>query len=135
METSESIILLDVPDGDGSFERAFLESTGHGTVICHGPAHATLCPILQKDGSCQQVEQAHGIVFSLDLDRPQHRAILRRYQEIIAEDVPIGVVVKPGQEVHYADELANVHVWVNTPSAGQLDGFAAAVDAADRVME
>lgn len=135
MEAIESVILLDVPDGGGEFARSFLESTGHATIICHGPAHATLCPILRHDGSCPKVEEAHGVVFQLDLDRPQHRAILARYQEILHEDVPIGVIVKAGQDEQYAEELGNVHVWVKEPSVGQLDGFAAEVDAADRVMQ
>ena len=43
------------------------------------------------------VDSAHGIVFLLDLDRPQHRAILRRYREVVRADVPIRAVVKPGQ--------------------------------------
>jgi hypothetical protein len=134
-EPIDSPILLDIPDGAGAWERDFLEKAGHRVVICHGPAHATLCPILQRGGNCDVVTEAHGIVFSLDLDRPQHRAILKRYQEVIREDVPISVVVPRGQEETYAAELAGVHVWIETATAGQLDGFAAEVEAADRLLE
>jgi hypothetical protein len=135
MEPIESPILLDIPEGLGDFERDFLEKSGHRTVVCHGPAHATLCPVLEKAGSCEMVDEAHGIVFSLDLDRPQHRAILKRYQEVVREDVPISVVVKEGQDKEYASELSGVHVWVAEATAGQLDGFAAEVDAADQSLE
>ena len=131
MEPIESPILLDIPEGLGNFEREFLEKSGHRTVVCHGPAHASLCPILEKAGTCDMVHDAHGIVFSLDLDRPQHRAILKRYQEVVRDDVPITVVVREGQDETYADVLAGVHVWVEEATAGQLDGFAAEVEAAD----
>jgi hypothetical protein len=135
MEPIESPILLDIPEGLGNFERDFLEKAGHRTVICHGPAHASLCPILGKAGSCSLVDEAHGIVFSLDLDRPQHRAILRRYKEVVREDIPISVVVRQGQDDTYADELSGVRVWVEEATAGQLDGFAAEIEAADRAIE
>ena len=77
------------------------------------------------------VEGAHGVVFQLDLDRPQHRAILQRYREVLADDVPLWVSVRPGQEVEYAERLADVRVVVGDLGVTELDGLAALVDAAD----
>ena len=127
--TNERSVILDVTPGDGRFDTRFLEATGHPVLMCHGPDHGTLCPIL-KDG-CSMVEDAHGVVFQLDLDRPQHRAILRRYQEVLADDVPLWVSVRPGQDVEYADWLTGVQVVVGEPGVADLDAFAALVEAAD----
>ena len=129
MVTNERSVILDVTPGDGQFDTRFLEAAGHPVLMCHGPDHATLCPIL-KDG-CSMVEDAHGVVFQLDLDRPQHRAILRRYQEVLADDVPLWVSVRPGQEVEYAELLEDVQVVVGEPGVADLDAFAALVEAAD----
>ncbi len=79
------------------------------------------------------VDDAHGIVFRLDLDRPQHRVILKRYQEVIADYVPLVVVVEPGQEERYADILTDVQVWVGEPTIAELDGFAARTESADEL--
>jgi hypothetical protein len=93
-----------------------------------------VCPLLH-DGSCELLDSAHGVVFQLDLDRPAHRTILARYQEVLREDTPIRVVVRPGQDEQYADLLAGCQVWTHEPTAGELDGFAAQVEAADRASE
>ena len=122
-------VILDVTPGDGRFDRRFLEAAGHPVLMCHGPDHGTVCPIL-KDG-CSMVDDAHGVVFQLDLDRPQHRAILRRYKEVIADDVPLWVSVQPGQDTEYAELLANTRVVVGEPGSADLDAFAALVEAAD----
>ncbi len=133
-EASErGTILLDVSEQeDVSFDKEFLERTGHPVLVCHGPGHATLCPILAGTG-CAVAEGAHGIVFKFDLDRPQHRAILARYREVLDENVPIRVVVTPEHAVQYAGLLADIQVWTHEPSAGELDGFAAEVEAAERL--
>lgn len=125
-----SLILVDVPHGE-SLAADFLEDLGHPVLLCHGPAHATLCPILSGKG-CTMVEGAHGIVFELDLERPQHRAILKRYKEVVRDDVPIRVVVTQEQTVKYSELLKGVRVWTHRPNVGDLDGFAAEVEAADR---
>ena len=125
-----SLILVDMPEGE-PLEAGFLEDLGHPVSVCHGPAHATLCPILSGKG-CTMVEGAHGIVFELDLDRPQHRAILKRYKELVRDDVPIRVVVTPDQSIKHAELLKGVRVWTHRPGIGDLDGFAAEVEAADR---
>ena len=129
MDAEESFI-LDVTPHDGTFDSDFLERLGHPVLVCHGPDWGTACPILK--GSCAMVDQVHGVVFQLDLDRPQHRAILKRYKEVIAEDVPIWASVQPGQEDQYAELLEGVDVVIGEPGPADLDGFAARVEAADR---
>jgi hypothetical protein len=128
-------ILIDVSAGsDIAIDKSFLEGLGHPVVVCHGPPQGHLCPILSGTG-CPMAEDSHGIIFELDLDRPQHRAILRRYRELLAEDVPIRAVVSAEQQEKYADALAGVEVWSREPTAGDLDAFAAAVDAYERLEE
>ena len=122
-------LILDVTPADGEFDRTFLEKLGHPVLVCHGPEMGHLCPILK--GGCDMVNAAHGIVFQLDLGRPQHRAILRRYQEVVRDDVPIVAVISKGQKQQHGDLLAGIHVWESEPTASELDGFAAEVEAAD----
>jgi hypothetical protein len=126
----EQSIILDVTPSDATFDRRFLEGIGHPVLVCHGPDVGTVCPILK--GTCSMVENAHGVVFQLDLDRPQHRAILKRYQEVVAEDVPLWASVRPGQDRKYRELLRGVQVVVGEPSVADLDGFAAQVEAADK---
>jgi hypothetical protein len=97
--------------------------------MCHGPEH-DVCPLLVDD-ECEKLNAAHGIVFQLDLDRPKHRAILKRYQDVVAEDKPIVAVVRQGQKAKYRELLAGVQVWESEPTAAELDGLAATVEAAD----
>ena len=124
--------ILDVTPGDHEgFERGLLEGTGHPVVVCHGPGAQDYCPLLEE-GSCDEVNLAHGVVFKLDLDREYHRRILETYKETIPDDVPIAASVKPGQEDTYADLLESLFVWSHSPNASDLDGFAALVEAADR---
>ena len=126
------LILLDVTPGTGGeFDRSFLERTGHDVVVCHGPEHGGLCPLLAGTG-CDMVDRAHGIVFALDLDRAQHRAILQRYRDVTRPEVPIQVVVRPGQRAKYAELLTEFEAWEHEPTVAELDGFAAGVEAADR---
>lgn len=128
------VVLLDVLAGAGDFDRSMLERLGHPVVTCGGPDVKTLCPILGGEG-CPKFDQAHGIVFELDLDRPQHRAIVDRYRQLGRDDLPIRVVVQPGQQRRYADLLATVQVWDHEPTIADLDGFAAQVEAVDRAAE
>lgn len=128
------VILLDVPPGgEGEFDASFLERTGHPVVVCHGPADH-LCPLLGGQ-ACPKYDTAHGIVFELDLDRAQHRAILDRYRALSRPDLPIRVVVRPDQAARYRDTLAGVEVWAREPTVADLDGFAARVEAADRFTD
>jgi hypothetical protein len=128
MDAEESFI-LDVTPTDGTFDSDFLERLGHPVLVCHGPDWGSACPILK--GSCAKVDQVHGVVFQLDLERPQHRSILQRYQEVLPEDVPVRAVVSQEQADTYADLLRGVQTWLDEPTAGDLDGFAAEVEAAD----
>lgn len=124
-----STILIDAPDGS-SVDLGFLEHLGHPVLVCHGP-EGSACPITET-GHCTMAEQAHGIVFMLDLDRPQHREILSRYRQVLREDLPIGVVVSdPAQAAEHADLLAGFRVWDHAPAAGDLDALAAEVEAED----
>jgi hypothetical protein len=132
MEPRLGMIVIDVAAGAAAdFDRSFLERNGHGVVVCHGPDDGTVCPLLSGAG-CDAVDGAHGVVFALDLDDAQHRAILDRYREVIAPDVPIRVVVGPGQREAYRELLDRFEVWERDPTAADLDGFAAEVEAADR---
>jgi hypothetical protein len=132
MDDPQGVVLLDVsPGAAGEFDRDSLERMGHPVIVCHGPADK-LCPLLGGQG-CHKFEQAHGVVFKLDLGRAQHRAILRRYQQLARDDMPIRVLVPPTVAEGNADLLAGVEVWTHEPTVADLDGFAAEVEAADRL--
>lgn len=131
-DTDHGVILVDIGnDETGEFESSFLERLGHPVVTCHGPAQGTVCPLLAGDG-CSKFDEAHGIVFELDLDRPQHRAIVERYRLLAGGDLPIKVLVAADQAERYRELLADLEVWTRQPTAADLDGFAAEVEAADR---
>ena len=132
MTEPHGMILIDVTPGVGeAFDRSFLERTGHEVVVCHGPEHGAVCPLLTGT-ACEKVDGAHGIVFALDLDRPQHRAVLQRYHEVTRPEIPIRAVVRPGQRTQYAELLEPFEVWEHEPTVADLDGFAAGVEAVDR---
>jgi len=131
-ERQQGAILLDVSAGAaGEFDRAFLEKLDHPVLVCHGSAAKEICPILGGTG-CPLFEEAHGVVFALDLDQPQHRAILGSYARQARPGVPIRVVVRPDQAERHAALLAEVEIWAHEPSVADLDGFAAEVEANDR---
>src|ERR671911_1931617 len=101
----EGVVLLDVSPGDaGEFDRATLERMGHPVLVCHGPSAEAPCPLLAGRG-CPKFEQAHGIVFKLDLGREQHRAILSHYRHLAPPDVPIRVLAVPADAEPYAELL------------------------------
>jgi len=125
-------LILDVTP-NGRSDRAFLEKLGHPVLVCHGPEMGHLCPLLK--GHCDMIDAAHGVVFQLDLERPQHRAILKRYQEVLPDDVPIAVVVQEGQHEKYSELLSGIQTWEDEPTVSELDGFAAEVEAADWTRE
>ena len=126
-------MILDVTPGDHEgFERHLLEGMGHLVEVCHGAGDHGTCPLVEE-GTCQLVEQAHGVVFKLDLDREYHRRILARYRETLSPDTPIAVAVKPGQAERYADLVEGMYLWNHQPTSADLDGFAALVEASDRM--
>ena len=126
---SGSYILFDLPKGDTPVDGHFLEGLGHPVEVCHGPAHE-VCPLLTGMG-CPLAEDAHGIVFEFDLDRPEHREILEKYKTALRSDVPIRVAVPPDQIARYSDLLKGLKVWDHEPVAGDLDALAAEAEAAD----
>ena len=126
-----SVVLLDISAGTGEFDRSILERLNHPVVVCHGPEASQHCPLV-AGGECSKFEQAHGIVFELDLDRPEHRAILRKYRALAKPDMPIRVITRPGQAEHHASLLEGVETWNHEPNVADLDGFASEVEAADR---
>ena len=131
-DSSQGPILVDIGIEDsGEFETSFLEKVGHPVVICHGPSDRSLCPLLAGQG-CVKFDEAHGVVFELDLDRPQHRAIVEKYRELAGADMPIRVVIHADQVERYVSLLADLEIWTRRPNAADLDGFAAEVEAADR---
>jgi len=126
-------VLLDAEPGDGAdFDRRMLERFDHPVEVCEGPEEGTLCPLLGGSG-CDKFDKAHGVVFKLDLDRAQHRAIVEEYRRAGHEDMPIRVVCSPDQAVRYAELLSGVEVWEHDPTVADLDGFAAEVEAFDRL--
>ena len=128
----EGVILIDAMAGSDAFDSDMLERFGHPVRVCHGPDHGGLCPLLAGTG-CEDFNDAHGILFELDLDRPQHRAILRRYRDIARPEVPIRVVTTAEQADRHAYMLEDIEVLTHSPTVSDLDGFAAEVEAADRV--
>lgn len=135
MGSQPSLIHFDVPHGDAEAHAALMERLGHPATVCHGPAENDLCPILEAEGECPLIDAAHGVVFEFDLDREQHRQILHKYLEVIDDEVPVRVIASPDQAERYADLLRGVDVWTHEPTAGELDGFAALVEAADQDRE
>ncbi|MDJ0771284.1 MAG: hypothetical protein QNJ12_21020 [Ilumatobacter sp.] len=131
MADTELGVILDVTPGDHeAFERDLLEGMGHQVMVCHGPDQRVECPLIEH-GVCESVDSAHGVVFKLDLAQPKHREILAAYKRTIPDDMPIAVAVQPGQETEFAELLDGLYVWSHTPTAAELDGFAALVEAAD----
>lgn len=133
MKAVRSVVLIDAPEGSADFDQEMLERMGHEVIVCHGPKHKELCPILRQGGQCALVDDAHGIVFELDLDRPMHRAILRRYQEVVKEGIPIRVLLRPGQAEQYAELLESIETWTQDPDVADLDAFSARVEGYERV--
>ena len=125
-------MILDVTPGDHErFERRLLEGMGHRVEVCHGPEGHTTCPLL-AEGTCRLVDEAHGVVFKLDLDDDEHRRILGAYRTTLPPDTPIAVAVRPGQHDEHAELLDGVFVWNHDPTPADLDGFASLVEASDR---
>ncbi len=127
-----AIVLLDTEPGDSAeFDRSILDQLGHPVIVCPGPENKHLCPLLGGEG-CPKFEEAHGVVFELDLNRAQHRAILKKYRELGRPEMPIRVVVRPGQAERYRSLLDAYEVWDHLPTVADLDGFAAEVESLDR---
>jgi hypothetical protein len=125
-------ILVVAPSGTSTFDRDILDRLGHDVTICDGPGPDQPCPLLAH-GDCPLFDDAHGIAFELDLDQATHREVLGRYGELAPLDRPIRVVVRPGQAERHGALLDRFEVWTSEPTVAELDGFAAEVEAADRL--
>ena len=130
MEARQSIIHFDVPHGSAEEHAHLMQRLGHPATICNGPGDGQ-CPLLVPEGSCPLIEEAHGVVFEFDLDDARHRNILRRYLEVIDEETPVRVIASPEAAERHRDLLRGADVWTHEPTTGELDGFAALVEAAD----
>ncbi len=126
-----SRILVDSPDSKAVFDKDILSRMGHGILACHGPDSNTMCPILEE-GHCELVDDAHGVIFQLDLDEENHRDILKRYVEVLDPDIPLRVKVRPGQDETYSSLLDGMEVWTSEPSVTDLDAFSSRVEAYER---
>jgi hypothetical protein len=124
-------VLLDVlPGAEQAFDESFLSRNGVAVRVCAGPGEG-VCPLVEGHG-CRDFDDAKGIVFELDLDRPKHRAVLEHYRTLSGEGTPIRVVVTPEQAERYCQELSGVEIWTHEPTAADLDGFIARVEATER---
>ena len=119
--------ILDVnPDPDAlGWEQDFIGRLEDHVVGCRGPSAIGDCPILRGE-SCSKIEAADGVLFQLDLDRPDHRGILGRYKKLL--DVPIRVVCAPDQVDRWARLLRGVEVVTPPFGPAALDAFAAEVE-------
>ena len=125
-----TILLDSPPDLDETPIVSVLSRLSHPVELCHGPDDGPPCPILAGE-RCEKLSRAHGIIFCLDLDRAEHREILREYRRQVPTNVPLRVVVQPGQDRTYAELLRGIPVWTPEPGPLELDAFAAMVEAAD----
>jgi hypothetical protein len=133
-EKRGGVVLLDTGSAaDEAFDVSFLERNDHPVLVCHGPGADTTCPLLSGEG-CELFGAAHGVVFQLDLDHPEHLAILEQYRDL-RPDLPIRVVARPDQADRYGELFSAFEVIVHDPTAADLDGFAAEVEANDRMAE
>jgi hypothetical protein len=125
-------VLLVVPEDADHFTASILEKLEHRVITCHGPTSSRHCPLVHGQG-CAWYNEAHGIVFALDLRRPEHVAIISHYERLAASagrELPIRVIVPAGSDAPV--RLGDVPTWYGDPTVAQLDGFAALVEATDR---
>lgn len=109
------------------WDQEFLGRMEIPMLRCTGPHGPGKCPILRGQ-PCGKIQKADGILFQLDLDREDHREILRLYIEML--DVPIRAVVSEEQQQRYAELLKDVEVVTPPVGPSMLDAFAAEVESA-----
>lgn len=122
------VILIVGTSPETDIERIFFERGEHDVKVCPGPERKHLCPLLET-GHCPLFESADGVVYHLDLDRAQHRAILHHYREM-APALPIRAIVREQDTAEYPELLADIELWSHEPTVSDLDGFAAEVESA-----
>jgi hypothetical protein len=131
MEDKTRVLLDVLPGAPSEFDESFLARNGLAVTVCAGPDDSHPCPLVEGHG-CRQFEEAAGVLFALDLDDPEHRAVIERYQELAREGTPIRVIVSEEQAEQYRDVLEGVELWTHEPTAAELDGFAARIEAWNR---
>ena len=97
------------PGRDGSL-------VGCPVALCRGPAPDQTCAGV-TGGGCGEFDwnDEEAVVFGLDLDRPQHRAILLHHRRL-GQDLHPRAVVTPEQAVRHASLLRDVRVWFDMGS-------------------
>ena len=120
-------VILDVnPDPDAlHWEEDWLERQDVDVVRCGGPHAPGDCPLLEGK-ACGKIAKADGILFQLNLERPDHRQILKTYSEML--DIPIRAVVSEADRDQYRDLLTEVEVVTPPMGPAGLDAFAAEVE-------
>jgi len=120
-------VILDVnPDPDALYwEEDWLERQDVDVVRCGGPHAPGACPLL-RGKACGKIVKADGILFQLNLERPDHRQILKTYSEIL--DIPIRAVVSEVDRDRYRALLTEVEVVTPPMGPAALDAFAAEVE-------
>ena len=86
-------VLLVVPEDADQFTACILQKLEHRVITCHGPTGRHDCPLVHGQG-CAWFNEAHGIVFALDLRLPEHVAIVRHYEDLarsVGHELPIRV--------------------------------------------
>jgi len=130
----EGHVLLDALAGQGErFDVSFLERNLHPVTVCHGPTAGRVGPLLGgDDASCTTPPTA-----SCSNSTWIAASIGRSWSATakLKPDIPIRVVVRAGQAERHAAALAGVPAWRHDPTAADLDGFAAEVEAADRYVQ
>jgi hypothetical protein len=94
-------------------------------VRCGGPHTPGACPLLEGE-ACGKIVKADGILFQLNLERPDHRQILKIYSETL--DIPVRAVVSEADRDRYRDLLAEVEVVTPPMGPAALDAFASEVE-------
>jgi hypothetical protein len=120
-------IILDVnPDPDAlQWEEDWLERQDVDVVRCGGPHTPGDCPLLEGK-ACGKIVKADGILFQLNLERSDHRQILKTYSETL--DIPVRAVVSEADRDRYRDLLAEVEVVTPPMGPAALDAFASEVE-------
>jgi len=120
-------VILDVnPDGGAlAWEQNFLERLEVHVERCGGPSKEGGCPLLIGQ-PCGKIAHADGILFQLDLDRDDHREILKRYAQTL--DVPISVVTTREKAERWDEAVRDVEVVTPPVGPARLDGFVAEVE-------
>ena len=125
METLDTV-LVDCRS-ELSWETDLLRQRGHDVVYCPGSPLGASCPILGGD-FCAKVAAASGVIFDLDLDRAEHRAILAKYRGLLGPEIPIRVLIREDQVAAYPELFEPVQMWIERPTPADVIEFAAALE-------